>query len=157
MNVKFGGGGVMVWGCITAFGVGFLHKVDGRLNGSAYIDLLGNNLIPTVHQYSMTDWIFQQDNATCHVAQQVKNWFEGEQIQVMKWPAQSPDLNPIENLWDSIAKDVDAENPTSLSSLWASVNKVWDTIPLERIKVLYESFPKRCEAVIKARGGPTKY
>ena len=75
------------------------------MNGEAYIDLLGDSLIPTVHLHGMTvNWIFQQDNATCHTAHPVKEWFEEEGIEVMTWPAQSPDINPIENLWDYIAK-----------------------------------------------------
>ena len=71
----------MVWGCITARGVGFLHKVNGRLNGSAYTDLLDNNLIPIIHLHSFTGhWLFQQDNAICHVARLVKDWFQEEGI-----------------------------------------------------------------------------
>ena len=157
-TVKHGGGGIMVWGCMTAKGVGFLTKVEGRLNGEAYIDLLGDSLIPSVHLHGMTgNFIFQQDNATCHTSRPVREWFEEEGIEVMTWPAQSPDLNPIENLWDFIGKGVEQQNPTSIAGIWTAVNNTWEAIPLERLKTLYESMPRRCEAVIKAKGGPTRY
>ena len=74
-TVKHGGGGIMVWGCINSRGVGHLKKVEGRLNASAYIDLLENCLIPSVHFLSMPrGWIFQQDNATCHMARTSMAW-----------------------------------------------------------------------------------
>ena len=155
-TVKHGGGGIMVWGCITAHGVDFLTKVEGRLNGSAYIDLLGNNLIPSSHFHCMgDDWIFQQDNATCHMARQVKDWFDNEHIQVMFWLAQSPDLNPKENLWDAFATPVGEENPTSSAELWLAVKNGWEEVPLARLMKLYESMKRRCEEVIRAKGGHT--
>ena len=102
-TVKHGGGGIMVWGCINAKGVGFLTKVEGRLNGEGYINILKNVLISTTHLLTITSgWIFQQDNATCHTSRLVREWFNDEQITVMDSPAQSTDLNPIENLWDQI-------------------------------------------------------
>ena len=75
-TVKHGGGGIMVWGCINAKGVGFLTKVEGRLNGEGYINILKNVLISTTHLLTITSgWIFQQDNATCHTSKLVREWF----------------------------------------------------------------------------------
>ena len=89
----------------------FLTKVEGRLNGEDYINILENALIPTTHLLTITSgWIFQQDNATCHTSREL---FNDEQITVMDWPAQSTNLNPIENLWDQIKTMVEEQNPTS--------------------------------------------
>ena len=121
-TVKHGGVGIMVWGCINVQGVGCLSKIDGKLNGERYIDILENSLIPTTHMLTILDgWIFQQDNATCHTSWLVKEWFAEEGITVMEWPAQSSDLNPIENLWDHLKTTIQEQNPTNVKELWNTV------------------------------------
>ena len=73
------------------------------------------------------------------------------------WPAQSPDLNPIENLWDYLDRKLDVLPTTTLSQLWDTLSDLWENIPTEIIENLVSSMPQRIEAVIKARGGHTKY
>ena len=77
-------------------------------------------------------WIFQQDNATCHTSRLVREWFNDEQITVMDWPAQSPDFNPIENLWDQIKTMVQEQNPTSVKELWTAINSAWEGFPSDQ-------------------------
>ena len=158
VTMKHGGGGIMVWGCINSRGVGHLKKIEGRLNAAAYIDLLENSLIPSIHSLCMPQgWIFQQDNAPCHSARSVEAWFEEERIEVMSWPSQSPDLNPIENLWEHIATKVHEQTPANMQELWIAINTAWESLPQERLQTLFDSMPRRCEAVIKAKGGSTRY
>ena len=122
-----------------AKGVGFLTKVTGRLNGDAHIDLLGDSLFLSVHFHSMSsDWIFQQDNATSCL---VREWSEEEEIDMAGTISK-----PIENLWDYVGKK---QNPTSMDSVWTAVKTAWEGVPVERLKTLYESLPRRCEAIIK--------
>ena len=157
-TVKHGGGGIMVWSCINVQGVGCLSKIDEKLNGERYIDVLENSLIPTTHMLTIPNgWIFQQDNATCHTSWLVKEWFAEEGITVMEWPAQSPDLNPIENLWDHLKTTIQEQNPTNVKELWNTVKATWRDFPLNKIINLINSMSRRCEAVIKARGRATKY
>lgn len=75
----------------------------------------------------------------------------------MEWPAQSPDLNPIENLWTDVKKAVWEAKPRSNSELWAVVEKSWKSIPLERCQDLVNSMKRRCSAVINNKGNATKY
>ena len=76
---------------------------------------------------------------------------------VMKWPPKSPDLNPIENLWDAVEAKVREESATSRNELWGKILVAWNSIDNNIIKTLIYSMPRRIEAVIKAKGGHTKY
>ena len=78
-------------------------------------------------------------------------------LQVLAWPAQSPDLNPLENLWAIVKRDVQKKHPTNLVQLEKCVKASWKAIPAETIKNLVDSMPRRIQAVIAAKGGPTKY
>ena len=147
----------MVWGYINARGVGFLDKVDGRINAEGYIDILENSLIPSLHYYGLhSNFDFQQDNAPCHTARIVKQWFNEQGMEVMKWPAQSPDLNPIENLWDQIATKVAKGHPSNNTQLLTALKAAWNALPDEHLKTLFDSMSRRCEAVIAAKGGATR-
>ena len=74
--------------------------------------------IPTTHVLTVpSGWIFQKDNGSCHTSMLVRNWFEEERSTVMDWPAQSPDLNPVEHLWDQIKTIVQEQNPQNLREL----------------------------------------
>ena len=87
----------MVWGCISQKDIGMLVKVYGKLDREGYVGILENALISSTHTLSMPrNWIFQQDNTTCHTSRLVQQWFHDENVTVMEWPAQSPDLNPVE-------------------------------------------------------------
>jgi hypothetical protein len=76
----------------------------------------------------------------------------------MEWPANSPDLNPIENLWSSCKRKLnEKESPSSMKELWRRFEDVWSNISHEECKVLVESMPARMKAVINAKGGPIDY
>ena len=101
--------------------------------------------------------IFQHDGATCHTANRVKAWFEEENIEVLTWPANSPDLSPIENIWVEIDKKLAKLQLTSLAELEEALLKTWNDITRQEMLSQLESMPDRVEAVIAARGGYTKY
>jgi len=99
-TVKFGGGCIMVWGCFSFFGVGNIVRIYGTMNGNLYRQILDEDLLETIqwNQLDKNDIIFQQDNDPKHTANLTKQWFEDNDINVLEWPPQSPDLNPIEHL-----------------------------------------------------------
>lgn len=157
-SVKYGGGGVMVWGVMSARGIGTLKTITGTLKGTTYIDILGDYLVPAAHFMGYGDrFIFQEDNAPCHKARIVTEWKNNEGITTLPWPPQSPDLSPIENLWGIVASGIRMEQPVSLNELEATVHRQWARITPPTCMNLIRSMPRRIQAVIDARGGHTKY
>ena len=92
-----GGGKLNIWGGFTADGTRALDVIRGNLNTERYIQLLTDVLLPL--DLSGSGLTFQQDNAPAHKSRRSMNFFEENEIQVLPWPPQSPELNPIENLW----------------------------------------------------------
>lgn len=79
-------------------------------------------------------------------------------IPTLDWPGNSPDLNPIENLWHIMGMKINEQRPTSYKTLTSIIEKVWyNDLALEYLRKLIDSMPTRLRAVIKNNGGPTKY
>jgi len=153
-----GGGSVGIWGCINEQGTGMSSLYDGRLNSLRYIDILDDNLQASRDLFSLGDeLIYQQDNAPCHTAGIVTDYFVENQVEIMPWPARSPDLNPIENLWVWIDRKLQTKVITNKDQLNEAIREAWLEIPAELCKALVESMPRRMAACIKANGGHTKY
>ena len=115
------GGGCLVgiWGFITNDGPCLRYLYYERMDHHRYIHTVENNLIPTRDLIFEDDseWAFQQDNAPCHKAKTLTAWFEENNIRVLQWPARSPDLNPIENLWSVLDRKLTKAPATSLESM----------------------------------------
>ena len=109
----------------------------------------------TVRQTS----VFMHDGAPCHQAKLVKEWLTAKKIEVLgPWPGNSPDLNPIDNLWYILKREVAKHHPTSLEDLKQIIRQVWcREITQEFSKKLVNSMPKRLQEVIKNNGYHIKY
>ena len=159
-TVKFGGGGVMVWGYLSWCGTGPLVAIPGRLNAETYSTILDDHVLPTLWQfYGVDPCYFQDDNATCHVARSTLAWYGDNGVNRLDWPAQSPDLNPIEHLWDELERRLKGcpLRPKSVKELISFLQAEWKKILLAVVQRLVESMPRRVAAVITARGGSTNY
>lgn len=156
---RYGGGSDMVWAGISMHNRTDLVPVQGRLNAIRYIEeILADHLVPAAVIMG-PGFLFQQDNARPHTAVLTRNFLEDMRIPVMEWPALSPDLNPIEHLWDQLDRRVRARPmaPATTQELTAALLQEWEDIPQDYIRVLILSMPRRCQAVILARGGHTRY
>ena len=157
---KFGGGSLMMWGCMTWEGVGYACKIDGKMDGDLYVQILDEELQESIRFYNKTkdDIIFQQDNDPKHTCKKAKQWFQDHEYQIMDWPAQSPDISPIEYLWEHLKRKLAEYEipPKGILELWDRVEEEWNKIPPEVCQNLIESMLRCIEAVLKAKGGYTK-
>ena len=157
-TMKHGGGGIMGWGCIARNGIGRLHKNDGNVTAQHYLQILKYCAVPSLqHLFGDQPAIFQQDNAPCYTAKVVKEWIEANKIDVLSWPGNSPDLTPIEHIWDHLARQVAKEKFSTGQELLNTLKVEWERIPLCLLEKLIDSMPQRIEAIIKAKGGATTY
>ena len=160
-TVKHGGGSLMVWGCITSGGVGYLTEIEGIMDQHLYKEILAGELADTIEYNELDEEkvIFQHDNDPKHTAKSVTQYLSEQEFRVMNWPAQSPDLNPIENCWSYVKQKLYSyPKPASgLIELWERMEEEWEKIPKEYIENLYLSMNRRMKACIKAKGYWTKY
>lgn len=151
---------IMVWGCMSRSSVGRLQVIDGTLNAERYIkEILQPKLLPSArNMFRSRKFVFQQDGAPCHTAKKCMNWFKTQKVKVLDWPGNSPDLNPIENLWSRLKRLVAAKHASNKRELIEATIASWfHIIQAEDLEKLVDSKPRRCQAVIQAKGYPTRY
>lgn len=126
-----------------------------------YRQILIHHAMPSGNRLLGNGFIFVHDNDPKHTAGRVKTYLNRKQqngnISIMNWPSQSPDLNPIEHLWNIVKMKRKGFKATSRDNLFQRITEIWQSIPVETLKKLVESMPERVQAVIKAKGGHTKY
>lgn len=157
-SVKGGGGSVLVWGCMSAVGVGTLHFIDGIMDHRMYIDILKTNLPLSVAKMGLNgDYIFMQDNDPKHKAWNTRMWLLYNTPKQLETPPQSPDINPIEHIWDYLDKQIRTRHISNKTELKCALQEEWNNIPIDLTTKLVNSMQRRLSAIIDAKGFPTKY
>jgi transposase len=154
-----GGGSVMVWGAFSANGKSELRILEGTQNSYEYTVTLADYLLPFAYADHGNEYVFQQDNASIHTSRETTRWLDEQEVARLRWPARSPDLNPIENLWGIMARRVylNGRQFTDRVSLIRAIKSCWDEIAHETLQNLVNSMPDRCSEVLFQRGKKTKY
>ena len=160
-TVKHGGGSIMVWACFCAAGPGYPTLIKGNMDADDYCGILDTDLRDSIKYFEeqVPEPIFQHDNDPKHTAQKTQEWLEDSGLEVLDLSSQSPDLNPIEHLWFLVKHKLKHYplKPSNKEELWERVVAIWNALTTEECTRLIESMPRRIRAVIKAKGGPTRY
>lgn len=159
-TVQFGGGSIMVWAGITLGGRTVLHVVEGgTLTAAKYVrDILEPIVVPFI-PFIGERFVLMHDNARPHTANCVREYLEEEDIDVLSHPPRSPDMNPIEHVWDHLKRQLreKSDKPTTLAALKRLVVEEWDKMSQDIVDNLIRGMPRRLEALARVRGGNTRY
>ncbi len=135
---------VMIRAVMSSAGVSPLCFLKSTVNAAIYQEILEHFMLPSADKlYGDADFIFQQDLAPAHTAKGTKSWFNNHGVTVLDWPANSPDLNPIENLWGIVKRKMRDTRPNNADDLKAAIKATWASIT-----------PEQCHRLISLHATP---
>ncbi len=149
----------LVWAGVSSQYRTGLHLVNGSVTSQYYLNNIINPVIVPLHEQHRPDFIFMDDNVPAPQGHIIRERLLEAAVPQMEWPALSPDLNPIENLWDQLSRCVEGCNPApqNLSDLRTALQEEWDAMPQQIISRLVNSMKRCCQAVIDAQGHMRSY
>jgi transposase len=152
---------VMIWSCISSKGVGPLYIVEGTMRSDQYKKVLQTRLRPQIKKWFKKGekFVFMQDGAPCHTAKIIKKYLNNVKIPLLPWPGNSPDMNPIENLWAIVKRRMASIRITTRAELINRLTDVWHHDPeiAEIARNCIESMPTRLKSLFQCKGQRTKY
>ena len=158
---KYGGGCIMVWCCMTWEGLGYSCKIDTTLDGELYSQILTGELMESIkyYGYHKADIIFQHDNDPKHKSKDATSTIENLGLKVLDWPSQSPDMNPIEHLWDHIERELRKKQKhySKQNDLWEDLQEILKEKHTEFCRKLISTMPRRVKDLLKAKGHFTRW
>ena len=128
---KFGGGSLMVFGMFSSQGKMPLVRLQTRVNAKIYKSIVQDHVVPIIQNSGFDRATFMRDNALCHKAKVVMSYLREQDSEIMDWLPQSPDLNPMENLWKNLGVKVMERIPTNTEDLWGKLQEEWSKISIE--------------------------
>ena len=143
---------IMVWGGISLMGPTNISIVKGSIDSSKYVDILHDNLLPPAAAYYEQEWELQHDNAPPHVSAWTREWLADNVPSVLPWPANSADLNPVENLWLIMKNAVEKEQAKTFPEFQQKVVQFWDGLELRTTSRWIDLVPLRLRACRDALG-----
>lgn len=148
---------IMIWRGIAERGKTPLKFCRKIMNSDEYIETIDGYLLTTMSTLYPDGFIFQQDNAPCHVSKKTREFLENSDIPVLKWPANSPDLNPIENVWGLMKTHLSKKVITNMAQLEREIELIWEGFSHEYLSSLVNSMKTRIEMCIEAEGRHIPY
>ena len=147
----------MLWGCVSYHAKGPLVALDGNINAARYLEVLRNIVQPELDESSRLGrrLVFQQDNAKAHTAQEVKDFMANWPHEVLEWPAQSPDLSPIELIWNILKSRLKAlrPRPRTKATMRNAMMDLYDGLEMNIVQNVVKSFRKRLVECVRCKGG----
>jgi hypothetical protein len=138
----------MLWGCFAAGGTGAVHKIDCIMREENYVDILMQNLKTSVRKLKFGHkWVFQMDIDPKHTSKVLAKWLIYNNVKLLEWRSESPDLNPVKNLWAELKERVQARRPTNLNQLHQLCQEEWAKIHPTYCGKLVEGYRKRLTQV----------
>lgn len=121
---------VPVWAWFSSEGAGAIHRINGRLTSEKYVRILEDILLPTARARFAPGLIrFVQDRSSIHTSRAVTAWFANHpEFEVLPWPSKGADLNPIENLWSEMVRDMNSQQVANSNELWSDVLDIWNSL-----------------------------
>jgi len=147
---------IFAWGGFSIKGKTSLFCFTNIMNAAFYVEILEKH-IPEIRSLMGRRWRFQQDNDPKHTSRLAQTFFSENVPNLMDWPANSPDLNPIENLWNIVKRNVEKRMPQNQKDLTDFMKEEWDAIPENVLINLVKSMRRRCELVIENNGERIPY
>ncbi|KAF2891845.1 hypothetical protein ILUMI_14328 [Ignelater luminosus] len=153
-------GKIHVWGCFNKRGFGKLLIFKQNLDVKFMKEIYQRALIPSADKWfgkGNRDWLLQEDNDPKHTSRLCSMWKEENDVQTLGWPSQSPDANPIENVWALMKMKLQGVIIKNQIHLARKIREIWRSLPVQYAETLVESVPRRCQAILRNNGDWTSY
>ena len=125
-------------------GTGRLVRIERKMNGAKYREILDENILQNTQDLRLgRRFTFQQDNNPKHTDKTMQGLLRDKSLNVLEWPSQNPDLNPIEHLWRDLKIAVQQHSPSNLTELERSCREEWEKLPKYRCAMLVASYLRR--------------